>query len=80
MPQFFIDRDPIRVATSDLGDFQKIGLDQFRYDFLNHSLSDSHQHGDFTQRDFRIPVETEQNVSVVREKRPASRLRRFGLH
>jgi len=74
MPQFFIDLDLIRVATPDLGDFQVRGLDQLGHDLLDHSLGDPDQHGDFAQCDFRVPVETQQNVSVVCQKRPARHL------
>ncbi len=79
MPQLFVDRNLVRVATPDLGNLQKGRFNMFGHNFLHHSLGDPHQDGHFTQRELRVALETQKHVSVVRQKRPAHRFREFCL-
>ena len=71
MSKLQVRANPVGIPAANSSDVGEPGSHELGYDFLDHALGNAHQCGDFAERGCRLAVEAEQDVHVVRQKRPA---------
>jgi len=71
MSKLQVRANTVGIPAANSGDVGKPGSHELGYDFLDHALGNTHQGRDLAERGRRIAVKAEQDVHVVRQKRPA---------